>query len=558
MRKYLIDTVNKTVIFDFNYDENIIESIKQCSYNSRWNPELMHWIIPIDEYSKSRIINLIKNYNFIKAEAKVVDYEKYDYSIPKESMEKLYAMCKKLKWTPRDYQLEALAYTIEKRSAIIGDDVGVGKTFEAIMYVEAMEALPCIVVVPASVKYNWAEKWKEIVGDKRTISTIETKETKTRKNNWDADVVIINYDIIGKKQGTGATVKFPELTSIEWKSAVYDEAHFLKNTSSQRSKAAAKIIKKIDRRLLLTGTATMNKPVELWNLLKLVGKSDDIADDWVQFVTRYCGGYKGKFGWVTDGATNTLELNKLLRDTCYIRREKRDVLKELPGMTKQILNASIANSKKYKFAENDFINFIRQTQGDEKAEKAQEAEHLVMIGQMRKLTIEGKLKAIEQYLKDWREAGNGKLVIFGLHREQLNYLSKKFKSTLVADVSAKEKHRIIKDWCNSDENFIFGNMETMGTGVDGLQYVCSNMLIIELPWRPSDLDQAIGRLDRSGQTIPVTVTFILADETIDSDMWKMLSEKEAITEAVNKGIDVRRNKSGLKNVMKRMLKRTKK
>jgi len=98
-------------------------------------------------------------------------------------------------------------------------------------------------------------------------------------------------------------------------------------------------------------------------------------------------------------------------------------------------------------------------------------------------------------------------------------------------------------------------MQSMGTGVDGLQYVCSNMLILELPWRPSDLTQAIGRIDRSGQTVPVTITFILADETIDNDMWEMLAEKELVTEAVNKGIDVRRNKSGMKNVMKRILKK---
>jgi SWI/SNF-related matrix-associated actin-dependent regulator 1 of chromatin subfamily A len=298
----------------------------------------------------------------------------------------------------------------------------------------------------------------------------------------------------------------------------------------------------------------MNKPVELWNLLLLIDREGCVANDWMQFVTKYCGGYKGKFGWVTDGATNTFQLNQLLRDNCYIRREKRDVLKELPATTKQILNCNITNKKKYQRAVDDFIEFIRQEQGEEKAEKAQEAEHLVAIGQMRKLTIEGKLKAVEQYLKDWKEADNGKLVIFGLHREQLDYLSNKFNSKLIAGgVSSKMKSELIEDFQKNDDIFIFGNMESMGTGVDGLQYVCSNMLITELPWRPSDLDQAIGRLDRSGQEVPVTITFMLAEGTIDTDMWDMLAEKELVTEAVNKGIDVKRNKSGMKNVMKRII-----
>ena len=100
-------------------------------------------------------------------------------------------------------------------------------------------------------------------------------------------------------------------------------------------------------------------------------------------------------------------------------------------------------------------------------------------------------------------------------------------------------------------------MESAGTGVDGLQLVCSNMLIIELPWRPSDLTQVIGRLDRSGQEEPVTVTFALSDDTIDSEMFEMLADKELVTEAVNKGIDIKRNGSGMRAVMKKIMKKIK-
>ena len=84
------------------------------------------------------------------------------------------------------------------------------------------------------------------------------------------------------------------------------------------------------------------------------------------------------------------------------------------------------------------------------------------------------------------------------------------------------------------------------------------MLITEVPWRPSDLVQTIGRLDRSGQESQTTVSFMLSDQTIDSEMWSMLEDKEAVAEAVNKGVDIRRNKSGLKSVMKKILKNSKK
>ena len=558
MRNYKIDAVNKTVTLDFPYEAEMVKRVKACSYNARWNPELKHWIIPIDEYSKPNIILLIKNYGFTTLEQQAQNNVEYSYKISEENMNIIVAMCdmKNFTYKPREYQYEALAYAVQKKNIINGDDVGLGKTFEAIMYTEFAMAFPCLVVTPASVKYNWAEKWEEIVGADRSISVITSK---VENNDWTADVVIVNYDIIGKKQGTGATVNFPELVDSEWKMIIFDEAHFLKSTKSQRSKAAAKIVQGSARIQLLTGTATMNKPVELWNLLKLINREKEVANDWMQFVMKYCGGYKGKFGWVTDGATNTLELNKLIRETCYIRREKIDVLKELPKVAKQVLKAPITNRKAYTKALDNIIEYIREVAGDEKAEKAMEAEHLVAMGTLRKLAIEGKLKAIEQYLKDWKEVNTEKLVIFGVHKEGLEYLSKKFKSTLIAGgVSVENKHKLIKEFCKNDEVFLFGNIESMGTGVDGLQYICSNMLIIELPWRPSDIEQVVGRLYRSGQTLPVMATFMLADETIDEDMWNMLAEKEQVTEAVNKGIDVTRNKSGLKSVMSKMLKRAKK
>ena len=424
------------------------------------------------------------------------------------------------------------------------------------MYAETTNSFPCLVVVPASVKYNWQEKWEEITGNKRKVAVIESKETKARKNDWKADVVVINYDIIGKKQGKGATLRFKELKQ-KWDMIIFDEAHFLKEKTSIRSRAAKMLVKDVEKIQLLTGTAIMSKPVEIWNLLVLVKRDGEIAKDWMQFITRYCGGYRGKFGWVTDGATNTLELNQKLRNVCYIRREKRDVLKELPAVTKQVIQMPITNMSKIKRATNDLIEYIRESKGDESAEKAQEAEHLVALSVLRKLAIEGKLKAIEGYLKDWKASGK-KLVVFGIHREGLEYLATKFKCQLIAGgTSSKDKLSIVKDFQTNEDIFLFANMQSAGTGVDGLQNICSNMLIIELPWRPSDLTQTIGRLDRSGQTEAVTVSFMLSDQTVDEQMFEMLSSKEQVAEAVNKGIDISRQKSGLKQVLRKILKKGK-
>ena len=559
MRTYTIDKINKTVIFNFEYDSSLVSAIKNCDYNARWNVELGHWIVPVNDWSAVNIKRIIRDYNFKEKLKEEVKDVVVDYSIKDIDLAYIKGLCdsKGFAYTPRDYQLEALGYALNKGNILNGDDVGLGKTFESIIYAEVTNSFPVLVIVPASVKYNWAEKWAEIVGEHRTIGVIDT-ETKKRKNNWKADVVIINYDIIGKKQGRGATVKHPELVSNKWKMVIFDEAHFLKNKTSQRSKAAKMIVKDDDLKIqLLTGTAIMSKPVEIWNLLLLIKSEQYVAEDWYQFVRRYCGGYKGKFGWVTDGATNILELNQKLRDNCYIRREKRDVLKELPEVITEVIKIPITNKRDIKKATDDLIQFLKDTKGEEAAEAAEEAEHLVALGVLRKLSIEGKIKAIETYIKEWSQSDD-KLLIFGLHREPLDYLSEKFKSPLIAGgVSSKQKQKMVNDWKTSDKQFMFANIESAGTGVDGLQDVCSNMIIIELPWRPSDLWQVIGRLDRSGQKISPNIKYLLSEDTIDMQMWDMLQDKEEVITAVNKGIDIKKSESGMRAVMRKLRKKKK-
>lgn len=554
MNTYRIDSINKQLILIFDFkDKLIVDSIKKVSYVARYNPILKIWIVPVDAYSKLRIYPFLKKWSFKHKSEKNEVLEKFSYSVPKSRMLELVKVIgrKKFTYKPRLYQFEALDYGIEKGSFINGDDVGIGKTFEAIMYAEYTNSFPCIVICPASVKYNWAEKWAEIVGSNRSISVIESQETKKRPRNWNTDIVIINFDIVGKKQGKGATVNYPELLSIKWKMNIIDEAHFLKEKTSQRSKAVKMMTKKSDAIIqMLTGTATMSRPAELWNLLVILKKDHLIASSWEEFIQRYCNGFKNKYSWEFSGATNLLELNRKLRSLCYLRREKRDVLKELPLAIKTILKVSVTNSKDIKRASEDLIQYLYETKGEEAAESAMEAQALVLLGTLRQLAIAGKMKEIELYLRDWKIGGK-KLVIYGIHREFLEELSKKFDSKLLAGgISAIKKQKIIKDWISNDEPFLFANIASAGTGVDDLQKVCSNMLVLELPWRPSDVEQLIGRIDRSGQTEPPNINFMLSDDTIDKQMWQMLAEKEVMTSAANQGVDIEKEQSGMKMVLK--------
>lgn len=559
---YRIDTINKQLVLQFDKGSKLIEEdIKQVSYNARYNPVLFIWIIPVDINSKDKIFPFLKKWGFKHRPTPQSVFEKFDYSLTEERTQELLKILndKNFTYKPREYQVEALGYGIEKGSFINGDDVGLGKTFEAIMYAEYTNSFPCIVICPASVKYNWFLKWLEIVGGDRTFSVIESVETKKRPRVWDTDVVIINYDIIGKKQGKGSTVKFEELLKTPWKMFICDEAHFLKEPTSQRSKIVRLLTKKSSGIIqLLTGTVTMSKPSELWNLLVIVKLDHLVANNWQTYIQKYCNGFKDKYGWQHSGATNLLELNKLLRSIGYLRREKRDVLKDLPPVEKIILEVPITNQKEIDFASENLLDYLLETKGEESMDSAMGAESLVRLGTLRRLSIEGKVKEIESFIRDWKVGGK-KLLIFGIHKEPLVYLSEKFNSKLLAGgVTAIQKQQIVTDWVNNEEPLLFANITSAGTGVDDLQKVCSNMLILELPWRPSDLEQVIGRLDRSGQNEPSTIRFMLSETTIDKLIWKMLEEKEIATTAANQGIDIVGESSGMKTVMRMLIEDSKK
>lgn len=537
-RLYIIDTLNVQMNFEFDFkDKSLVAQLKQISFDTRFNYELDIYIVPVNDWTRTKLLNFVKLNKFVAKPVVKVDYGKFDYSTP--DLEKLREEINSLNLTysARDYQIESLAYALQKGSFINADPVGCGKSFEAIINVEHTKAFPCLVVVPASIKYAWVEKWLEIVGEHRIVSSIESTPTKKNPNNWNADVVVINYDIIGKKQGTGATVKFEELVTTKWKSMVIDEGHYLKSESSQRNKAARMIVKKTNPVVqILTGTAITNRPAELWPLLKIIGKSDLIANHQRQYEMRYCNGFQSNFGWNASGATNLLELNQKLRETCYLRREKSELLKELPPVQETILHVPITNKKEVDKATENIIEYIMEVKGEEAAEKAMNAESLVTLSTLRQLSIQGKIKAIEAYIKDWQGDKDEKLVIFGLHKEPLEYLAEKFNSKLIAGgVSSLKKQQIIDDWIKGKDQFLFANIASAGTGVDGLQSVCSNMAIIELPWTSGELEQVVGRLNRSGQTENTNVTFILSEDTIDTQMWEMLSNKQLVVNGVNAG-----------------------
>lgn len=407
-------------------------------------------------------------------------------------------------------------------------------TGQSIVTVELMDVFPTLVICPASVKYNWKKEWQKW-NPTRTVGIVESGRNYD-ESVWDSDVVVINFDILGERSTDKPKAKYKELLRKYWGSCVIDEIHFLKSEKAMRTRMTKKITKPIAHIWGLTGTLTQNRPLELVQPYQILRRFVEIFGGTLEFKFRYCDAKKTMYGFDASGFSNLEELHELLRMAGYVRRQKRDVLTELPPVIEQIVDAPISNAREYHHAEDDLLNYL-ETIDVEKASSAANAPHLVMLNTLRTLSIAGKMAFIKSYIQEWLESNEEKqLAVFGVHREPLQELADHFKAPVIqGGVSIENKQRIVDAFAARKHRLLFANIQSAGTGTDGLQTHCSDMIYIELPDRSTDVEQTNARLERMGQTSTITVTYLLSPETIDVEMKETLDGKKMLTDIVNAG-----------------------
>lgn len=521
----------------FSYNKDFVQQIKKFA-GANWNPQNFEWSIPFTLPTVAPLQKWLHDNGFVEGmnyypSKRVLEYQEPPVIITPEDVA---IACKELgfKRMPRPYQCEGIAYMINHGNCINGDDCGLGKTMQTIMTLELMDAFPALVITPASVKYNWKKEWEKW-NPNRTVGVVGRKK-KFDENVWQNDVIIINYDILGERGLDKPTAKFKELLKKRWASCVMDEIHFLKSEKALRTKMAKKIVKTVPHVWGLTGTLTQNKPADLIQPFTIIRRFEDIFGSTKEFKYRYCNAKMTVFGMDCSGFSNLEELHELLRMGGYIRRNKRDVLDELPPMVEQTIDVPISNTREYRKAENNLLEYLEKIDIN-KVNSAVNAPHLVMIQTLKQLSIEGKLPFITTYIKEWLEANEGEqLLVFGVHRMPLQQLAEYFKAPLIqGGVSADKKQQIVNEFSNGGHRLLFANIQSAGTGTDGLQDNCSNLVYIELPDKSTELEQANARLERMGQRNSINITYLLSPDTIDADIKEMVADKGMITGLVNKG-----------------------
>ena len=230
-----------------------------------------------------------------------------------------------------DHQVAGIAFLLSRPRAVLADDMGLGKTRQSILAVQHTRPRgPYLVVCAASVKRNWEREIGLVLEDHVQVVVVggPTSVPELGFSGW----VVINYDILKRN--------FEQLSRLPFTGIVFDEAHYLKNHTSQRSRTAKKILQAAVGNPVvhcLTGTPLTNRPRDLFPLLQLT--DHPLGRSFLSFAKRYCDAYRNDFGLVADGASNIDELTVQLHGT-MLRRRKEDVL-DLPDKIRTWLSVDI-------------------------------------------------------------------------------------------------------------------------------------------------------------------------------------------------------------------------
>lgn len=447
--------------------------------------------------------------------------------------------------TLRPFQAAGVAYALEAKRCFIADEMGLGKTIQALATVQAANAYPAIVVCPASLKLNWArEAGKWLPG--HSIAVWNGKASL----NVSADIVVINYDVLKKN--------LDALKALKPQAVVFDESHYAKNHKAARTEAAKELAQGVGIRLALTGTPVVNRPQELLSQLGIIGRLDDLGGFW-GFAKRYCNAHQTRWGWDFSGAQNLDELNTKLRAACYIRRNKADVLKELPAKTRTILPIVLSNRREYDKAEKDLIGYVRkeaaenaefvasiahlpevdqkiskQRRSNEAELKALQAEQLVRIEALKQLSANGKIEAIGEWLESFLETGE-KLVLFAHHIDIVERLATQFDAPYITGATPLDKRQEYVDRFQNDPDCKLIVLNIRAGGVGLTLTAASNVAFVELDWTPAAHDQAEDRCHRIGQTDAVNAWYLLAERSIDQEIYDLIEEKRIVVTAATEG-----------------------
>jgi SWI/SNF-related matrix-associated actin-dependent regulator of chromatin subfamily A-like protein 1 len=447
----------------------------------------------------------------------------------------------------KNYQKAGVVYLAAKERSYLGDEQGLGKSIQLLATFEYTRGYPAVILCPPKLKSNWLRECRMWLPHRRA-SGIPAHLAEITIIAYTEAHKFVNFALASPKKkeregalksGEGKSFFFPDI--IRPMTVACDEAQQVKVHSSRRTQSAMAIAKLSNSRwrYMLSGTPVENRPSDMLAPLIFLDKLEDFGG-WLGFIQRYCAATKrrigkGKYAWDISGSANGVEFNRRLRELCYIRRLKSEVLKELPAKIESIVEVEISNAAQYKRADQNIQAFVIEQKKKLMTEGQIAALALVKLNTLRMLAGEGKVEAVVEWIDTFLESGE-KFVIYAHHREVLDALVNGLSQWNPACVlGGCDNVDAQVDKFMKDERCRLFIGSTIAAGFGLTLTVASHIGIVDLMWTPSKHHQVFDRVHRIGQRECVNCYYFMAPGTVDDDMWSVLSEKAAIISSTTDG-----------------------
>ncbi|HSE09984.1 MAG TPA: DEAD/DEAH box helicase [Nocardioidaceae bacterium] len=440
------------------------------------------------------------------------------------------------------------------RTFLLADEPGLGKTAQALLAAKAADAYPLLVVAPNVVKTNWAREagiWTPsrkatvIHGDGESIDGF-------------ADIVIVNYEVLDRHVGW--------LGDLGFRGMVVDEAHFIKNKSSQRSQHVLEISERIRSRIgrpllmALTGTPLINDIEDFRAIWQFLGWIDDKRPlaDLMQSLEKN-GLEPIDPGFYASARRSVIDLG-------IVRRRKVDVAADIPARRVADLPVELDDDagRSILEAERDLarrlVSRYEKALENRTSGKSVEGIDHDLVRQVAKWELEDSTSSTgENVFSMMRRIGQakaelaadytaqlarnvGKVVFFAKHVDVMDAAEETFArrgikfSSIRGDQTSRTRQKHIDAFVNDPEvSVAVCSLTAAGVGLN-LQ-VASNLVLAELSWTDAEQTQAIDRIHRIGQDQPVTAWRIIAAQTIDTRIAELIDSKAGLAARALDGSD---------------------
>jgi len=414
--------------------------------------------------------------------------------------------------------------------ACLADDMGLGKTIQTLAILLHRSLIgPALVICPVSVMGNWIAEAQRFAPTLNVKTLGTTNRAQTLETLEAGDLLVSSYGLLQSEEKL--------FIEKEYATIVLDEAHVIKNFATKTSKATMQL--KASFRVALTGTPLQNHLGEIWNLFNfvnpgLLGSMQHFNDTFVKPDNEHARKY----------------LRKLIAPF-ILRRTKSAVLDELPPKTEIVKKIQLSE------AEMAFYEALRRQAilNIESGEGNQGTKHLQVLAEITKLRqascnpslvdanvniASSKLATFIEIVDELIENKHRALVFsqfvshLSIGRKALDGKGIKYQY-LDGSTPIPERERSVKKF-QSGEGELF--LISLKAGGLGLNLTAADYVIHMDPWwNPAIEDQASDRAHRIGQTRPVTIYRLVAENTIEEKIIQLHSTKRDLAESLLEGSD---------------------